>query len=205
MPVVRKIRRIVRRRDSAVSLRSPTLPAHDVAHDVDVVLRQASVRAPEPAPSSLVPAHAPEPPRDPRLTAAVWHVWIEGGEPIGPVSADQLARGVKAGKVPSDASVRHETETFWGDLLDSPDVVAALKAVSVESEPPPSPSSQLIIPQYLVWVEGSEPVGPVSADQIARGIRAGKVPTDASVQRVGDLFSSDVLDEPEVIAALKLL
>ena len=45
----------------------------------------------------------------------------------------------------------------------------------------------------------------LSADQIARGMRARKVPSDASVQRVGELFSTDVLDEPDVIAALKLL
>lgn len=141
---------------------------------------------------------------DDSLGERVWFVWIEGGEPIGPVSADQLARGIRAGKVPTEASVRHETETFWTDLLDVPVVVAALKAVSAESAPPPpSKSPALTARQYLVWVSGSDPVGPVSADQIARGIRAGKVPIDASLQRVGDLFSSDVLDEPEVIAALK--
>lgn len=144
---------------------------------------------------------------EPRLLAPVWFVWIEGGEPVGPVSADQIARGIRSGKVPSDASIRHQTETFWGDLLDQVDVVAALKEVSSESDVPPPPSvlEGLSLPQYLVWLEGGEPVGPVSADQIARGIRAGRVPTDASVQRVGDLFSSDVLDEPDVILALKQL
>jgi hypothetical protein len=143
---------------------------------------------------------------DARLADKVWHVWIDGGDPIGPVSADQLARGVRARKVPSHARVRHETDTFWSDLVDVPDIVAALKAVSVESEPPPPPPRPgLLSPRYLVWVEGGEPVGPVSADQIARGIRAGKVPPDASVQRVGELFASDVLDDADVIAALKHL
>ena len=141
---------------------------------------------------------------DPGLLLPVWHVWIEGGEPVGPVSADQLARGIRAGRVPSDASIRHETETFWSDLLDVPAVVLALKAVTAESEAPPPPlAPNLVAAQYLVWTDGGDPVGPVSAAQIARGIRAGKVPTDASVQEIGDLFSSDVLDEPEVIAALK--
>jgi len=57
-----------------------------------------------------------------------------------------------------------------------------------------------------VWVEGGgDPVGPVSADQIARGIRAGSVPPDASVQRDGEVFWSGILDEPVVIAALKAL
>jgi hypothetical protein len=45
----------------------------------------------------------------------------------------------------------------------------------------------------------------VSAEQIARGIRAGKVPTDASIQRVDDVFACDVLDDPHVVNALKRL
>ena len=56
---------------------------------------------------------------------------------------------------------------------------------------------------WLVCVQGSDAVGPVSARQIALGIRAGKVPTDASVQRTGDVWWSGVLDEPVVIEALK--
>ena len=172
--------------------------------------------------------------RDPaaqdRLQAPVWHVWMEGGEPIGPVSAAQIARGIQAGKVPSHASVRHDTETFWGDLLDSPDIVAALKAVSAESAPPPPPPPPSVMPtsvvppsivpasapppnmpaalltrEFMVWVAGKNPVGPVSADQIARGIRAGRLPPDASVQRQGALFATDALDEADVIAALKYL
>lgn len=139
---------------------------------------------------------------DPRLAARVWYVWAEGGEPVGPVSADQIARGIRAGRVPSDASLRHESETFWSDMLDQPDVVAALKAVSEETQPP---HADLFVPRYLVWIEGGDPVGPVSADQIARGIRAGKVPSDASLQRVDELFASDLLDEPDVIEALKRL
>lgn len=137
----------------------------------------------------------------------VWHVWTEGGDPIGPVSADQIARGVQAGKVPSHASVRHQSDTFWSDLLDVPAIVAALKAVSAESKPPPPSAAppSLKVAQYMVWVPNKPPVGPVSADQIARGIRAGKVPPDASMQRVGDLFSCDVLEDPDVIAALKAL
>ena len=138
---------------------------------------------------------------------ADWHVWVEGGDPVGPVTAELIARGVRAGKIPSDARVRQGDDPFWADLCDTKEIVAALKAVSVESEPPP-PSSMtpnLLAHRYMVWVEGSDPVGPVSADQIARGIRAGRVPTHASLQREGDLFAFDVLDEPEVIAALKQL
>ena len=70
------------------------------------------------------------------------------------------------------------------------------------SEPP----AHLEHAMWLVWVEGGESVvGPVSARQIARGIRSGRVPADASVQREGEVFWSGVLDEPAVIAALKTL
>lgn len=140
---------------------------------------------------------------DPKLAARVWHVWVEGAEPIGPVSADQIARGIRAGRVPSDASVRHESEIFWSDLLDQRDILEAIKAVTAESEAPPSVN--LTAPRFLVWVDGDDTVGPVSAMQLARGLRAGKVPSHASVQRVDDVFATDLIDEPDVIAALKLL
>lgn len=58
---------------------------------------------------------------------------------------------------------------------------------------------------FLVHVEGTEPVGPVSADQVARGIKAGKIPAEASIQWQGDLWWKGVYDEPAVIAALKAL
>lgn len=140
---------------------------------------------------------------DPKLAARVWFVWVEGGEPIGPVSADQIARGVRAGRVPSEASVRREGDVFWSDLLDHRDILDAIKAVTAEDEAPPSVN--LTTPRFLVWVDGGDAVGPVSAMQLARGLRAGKVPSDANVQRVDDVFASDLIDEPDVIAALKLL
>jgi len=174
--------------DPAEKARQESGEARDPRASQERETRSSSIR-------SLAPS------AEERLAAPVWHVWVEGGEPVGPVSADQIARGIRAGKVPSDASVRHDTDTFWGDLLDVADIVAALKAVSLESEPPVS--AELKVPRYLVWIDGGEPVGPVSADQIARGIRAGKVPSDASLQRVDDVFSAGVLDEPEVILALK--
>lgn len=61
-------------------------------------------------------------------------------------------------------------------------------------------------PNWMVWVEGAEHVvGPVTAHQLARGLRAGKVPMDASVQRQGDVWWRDILEEPEVIEALTSL
>jgi hypothetical protein len=140
------------------------------------------------------------------LTSPVWHVWVEGGDPVGPVSADQIARGIQAGKVPRDASVRHEADVWWSDIHAVPDLVAALEATNRPSAPPASGRRPALThPQFMVWIPGTEPVGPVSADQVARGIRAGKVRTSASIQRIGDLFSSRVLDEPDVVRALNAL
>lgn len=154
-------------------------------------------------------ANAPPTSLASNLLARVWMVIAEGGEsgdPVGPVSADQIARGMRAGKVPSDALVRRVSDVFWTDLVSEPEILEALKAVSAESEvPAPSARPTLTAKQFLVWIDGTDPVGPVSADQIARGIRAGKVPSHASLQRVDDIFACDVLDAPEVIEALKAL
>lgn len=55
---------------------------------------------------------------------------------------------------------------------------------------------------WHVWVDGDQ-VGPVSVRQIARGIRAGKVPTHARVQQAGDVWWSGVMNEPNVMRALE--
>ena len=66
--------------------------------------------------------------------------------------------------------------------------------------------AQAQLRNWYVWCEGAESVvGPVTAEQLARGIRAGRVPADASIQRAGDVWWSGILDEPEVIEALKSL
>lgn len=66
-----------------------------------------------------------------RLAAKTWMVWFEGAtEVFGPVSAGQIATGLRAGDVPADASVQRQGDVFWSGILDEPAVVAALKAVS---------------------------------------------------------------------------
>ncbi|HSO39497.1 MAG TPA: hypothetical protein VLT33_43515 [Labilithrix sp.] len=70
----------------------------------------------------------------------------------------------------------------------------------VHAAPEPSP---LDAPLWLVHVEGDHVVGPVSATQVAQGIRAGHLPSGASIQAAGEVFWTGVLDEPAVIAALR--
>ena len=63
------------------------------------------------------------------LTVAEWYVCVDDAEPVGPVSADQIARGIRAGKIPQDAQVVRIGSTEWEDVFTSGAVVAALKAL----------------------------------------------------------------------------
>ena len=74
-------------------------------------------------------AHSTSPSSDPRLAMKGFFVHVEGAVPVGPVSADQIARGIRAGKIPAEASVQWEGEVFWRGIYDEPAVIAALKAL----------------------------------------------------------------------------
>jgi hypothetical protein len=63
------------------------------------------------------------------LDAAHWLVFVEGGDIVGPVSANQIAHAIRAGQVPTDASIQASGEVFWTGLLDEPAVIAALKSI----------------------------------------------------------------------------
>jgi hypothetical protein len=58
-----------------------------------------------------------------------WYVFVEGGEHVGPVTAELIARGIAAGKVPRDARVARGAPVGWRDVMDVPDVVDALDAL----------------------------------------------------------------------------
>jgi len=88
--------------------------------------------APQQAPQYVpeqVPRHAPPAPAPGPLEVAVWMVYVEGGEVVGPVSAQQIARGLRAGRVPTEASIQRNGEVFWVGLLDEPLIIAALKTL----------------------------------------------------------------------------
>ena len=68
-----------------------------------------------------------------------------------------------------------------------------------------APDDALTLPEWYVWVAGRDPVGPVSVNQIARGIREGKLPDDACIARSGDKYWEEALDSEAVISALKWL
>lgn len=63
------------------------------------------------------------------LDEKLWFVAADEGKPVGPVSADQIARGILAGRVPRDAMVACQGDAEWRDVLDVREIVAALKAL----------------------------------------------------------------------------
>jgi len=63
------------------------------------------------------------------LSLAEWFVASPGWQKsIGPVSATQIAHGIKAGHVPSDARVARKWDGHWEEVLESTAVLDALKA-----------------------------------------------------------------------------
>jgi hypothetical protein len=63
------------------------------------------------------------------LAVSEWYVQVEDGEPVGPVSVNQIARGIRAGKVPEDARIARSGGEGWEEVLDSEAVIAALKGL----------------------------------------------------------------------------
>ncbi len=99
--------------------------------------------------------------------------------------------------------VRTTTNGRWAVAVDSsPGAWSQVQRVGQRRAPEPSPFE---VREWMVYAEGGEVVGPVTASQIARGIRAGRVPDHASVQRAGEVFWTGLLDEPVVVAALQAL
>jgi hypothetical protein len=68
-------------------------------------------------------------PATPTLERRWYVVDASVGEPVGPVSVDQIARGIIHGSVPRDAYVACEGDPVWQEILDVPEVVAALKSL----------------------------------------------------------------------------
>jgi len=72
------------------------------------------------------------------ITIPEWLVAFHGRPPVGPVSAAQIAHGIKAGDVPSDARIAravyrggavHSASKTWEDVLDARAVLDALKSI----------------------------------------------------------------------------
>jgi hypothetical protein len=59
-----------------------------------------------------------------------WFVYVDGGDHVGPVTIDLLARGLAAGRVPKDAQVARGKADEWRPALTFPELVAAMEEAS---------------------------------------------------------------------------
>jgi hypothetical protein len=66
---------------------------------------------------------------DTALAFREWYVRVDGSETVGPVSADQIARGIRVGRVPKDALISRFDQQEWAQVLDSSAVVTALRSL----------------------------------------------------------------------------
>ena len=71
-----------------------------------------------------------------------WFVFVSSGDHVGPVTTDLLARGIAAGRVPRDARVARGVPSGWLEVMDIPEVIAALDALSNGGAIPEAPSTQ---------------------------------------------------------------
>ena len=111
---------------------SRTLVSASASHSVPATdpYAPASASYVRAASSSVVPGSIPPASnQDPRFFIKGWFVHVAGTEPVGPVSADQVARGIKAGKIPAEASIQWEGDLWWKGVYDEPAIIAALKAL----------------------------------------------------------------------------
>ncbi|AUX38638.1 hypothetical protein SOCE26_000150 [Sorangium cellulosum] len=68
-----------------------------------------------------------------------WYV-SNGEQSVGPVSLDQLARGIERGIVPLDSFVRNEAWTVWCPLSDIAMVTVAASGAPAQRPDEPFPS-----------------------------------------------------------------
>lgn len=62
-----------------------------------------------------------------------WFVCLPGGQPVGPVSTDQLLKGLSSGSVPRSALVARSGDPQWTPVI-------GIQALARHFGPPPSPA-----------------------------------------------------------------
>ena len=87
---------------------------------------------------------------------------------------------------------------------------SGVQRVQRVGSPPPSLGSlgslgSLEASRWLVHVGGDDVFGPVSARQVAEAMKSGRLPAEASIQAVGEVFWTGLLDEPAIVAALQAI
>ena len=111
--------------------------------------------------------------------------------PRGPLGRDALTAEYKAGAIPHDAQVCVVGGEQWVPVREVLDAASTASAASTESTPKDSVSP----PQFEVSADDGETViGPVTLEQLRRGVEAGKVPRESMARGVGAVACLPVLE-----------
>jgi hypothetical protein len=111
--------------------------------------------------------------------------------PQGPLSLTELQSAIRAKKFPGGAKVSRVGDTSWKSIHE---VVSAEEWVQDEpggdrNPPQAEPETEI---RFEVTVDGENIVGPVTLDQLRRGVEAGKLPRDAKARRVGEAHWKEI-------------
>ena len=135
-----------------------------------------------------------------------WYVYRDGGGTVGPVSTEQVAAGIRVGKVPLDSYVCKVGDDGWQPVDQVVDFYGAVHTVSEQAgatrAAPTELPAQLATdagPEALWYVfhEGADPSGPITTEQLRRAIRSGQVAVTGQVNRAGSPDWFDLAAVPE--------
>jgi hypothetical protein len=84
-----------------------------------------------------------------------WYVCTRGGDPVGPVSTDLIARGIIAGKVPRSALVARVGDSVWQRALRVPEITTALEVAALAAKIPAPSGVRGILPDPVGTQEAS--------------------------------------------------
>lgn len=65
-----------------------------------------------------------------------WWIAQKGNDPVGPVTADLLLRGIEAGKVPADTLICRVGDKEWSHIAEVPPFASALAALGTGANDP---------------------------------------------------------------------
>jgi hypothetical protein len=125
-----------------------------------------------------------------------WFVSVDGGDPIGPVTLDQLVRGSQAGKIPIHADVCPEGGTHWTPLRDLPELASPASRGRPDAKPGGDEARDTR--SWYVRTAGAGENGPISTSKLLRSIHASGIPMDAQVREDGARTWLPILNVPEL-------
>lgn len=110
-----------------------------------------------------------------------WYVYQDSGAHVGPVTLDQLARGIAAGKVPRNAFAGLAGDGQWRAVLEYPQVSSALQALQSSGAAPPSAPQKAASPSSAPAAPASGFAAPPRTAQVGTP-QVGMPPVESTIQ-----------------------